>query len=114
MCLLHTARIGHSSLAHVWVANIVVRAIGPTILVFRADVPSRWVRKVVIDFESDASSVEAHTNGWRGRTHLNKFTFKLGHLVLQTPIRMFREEVDDVLELYDTNGISDVPPRDRD
>ena len=59
MHLLHTASIGHTSLAHVWVTNVVVRAISTTILVFRADVRGRRVRKVVIDCVSDALSEEA-------------------------------------------------------
>ena len=59
MHLLHTASIGHTSLAHVWVTNVVVRAISTTVLVFRADVSGRRVRKVVIDFVSDVLSEEA-------------------------------------------------------
>jgi hypothetical protein len=52
MRLLYTASIGHTSLAHVWVANVVIRPISPTILVFGADVRGRRVRKVVVDFGS--------------------------------------------------------------
>lgn len=37
--------------------------------------------------------------GRRGRTNLDEFTLELGHSVLQSPIGVLREEVDDVLEL---------------
>ncbi len=41
--LLHTACIRRSSLAHVWVANVVIGPITRTILVIRADVRGRGV-----------------------------------------------------------------------
>jgi hypothetical protein len=50
MRLLYTASIGHTSLAHLWVANVVIRSISPTILVIGANVCGRRVRKVVVDF----------------------------------------------------------------
>ena len=48
--LLHTASVGHTSLSHVWVTNVVIGPISPTILVFRANVRGWRVRKVVIDY----------------------------------------------------------------
>ena len=53
MLLLHTARIGRRSLAQVWDANVIIGAISRTILVIRADVRGRRVRKVVVDFVPD-------------------------------------------------------------
>ena len=50
--LLYTASIGHTSLAHIWVANVVVRSISPTMLVFIADVRGWRVRKVVVDCDT--------------------------------------------------------------
>jgi hypothetical protein len=79
--LLHTASIGHTSLAHVWVANVVIGAISRTILIFSADVRGRRMRKVVVE-------------------NLDEFTLELGHSVLQSPIGVLREEVDDVLEAH--------------
>jgi hypothetical protein len=66
--LLHTARIGRRRLAHVWVANVIKGPISLTILVFRADVRGRRVRKVVVDFVPDAPSAEVPTGG-QERTH---------------------------------------------
>jgi hypothetical protein len=81
MRLLYTASIGHTSLAHVWVANVVIRPISPTISVFGADVRGRRVRKVVVE-------------------DLDEFILELGYSVLQNPIGVLREEVDHVLETH--------------
>jgi hypothetical protein len=88
--LLHTASIGHRSLAHVWVTNVVIGSISPTMLEFRADIRGRRVRKVVVDFVrmSRRQRMFTHTGG-RGRTDLDKFIFKLCYTILPSPIRVF-------------------------
>ena len=61
MHLLHTASIGHTGLAHIWVTNVVVGPISPTILVFGANVRGWWVRKIVVDCAVLSMSGISHT-----------------------------------------------------
>ena len=64
MRLLHALSIGNANLAHVWIANVVIRAISRMMLILSVGVHGRWVRKVVVGRDAGPWStvVPAHRN----------------------------------------------------
>ena len=88
MRLLHAASIGHTGLTHVGVTNVVTGPISSTILVFRADVRGRGVRKIVVDCQTCHEQCFPQA-GRSGRTNLDELILEFGYFVLQNTIRVF-------------------------